>query len=281
MAPSSIKYNCQAESVLELELMKQKQAIIHDSSPTNRDRGSKQKVKFDVVTPSVRDSIPTTDKTEQVGPNTSKVPAEKKGDLMNETLRHRLAEDDDQSNNPNHSETDPTRAISAFRMKSPAQFIEVNDHINKNHRVITSNDKDNSSDDEYIKQPYQYVNSVGSPIQGDRDQEGEGQNVLISPNSPSQLKIMTSPSNKEIQTVDVGQTTTKEEHLHLPPSPLHLPLGNHFGARHFKNRQPYKTKMIQYSQLINTINIHHLETNAPASENLNLRVLKKELTNPR
>ena len=180
--------------------MKQKQA--KDSSlspsPTNRDRGNKQKVKFDVVTPSVRDSIPTTNKTEQM--DTLKVHAENKGDLMNETLRHRLAEDDDKSNNPNHSETDPTRAISAFRMKSPVQFIEVNDNINEN-----SNDKDNSSDDEYIKQ---YVNSVGSPIQGDRDRKGEGQNVLISPNSPSQLKIMTSPSNKEIQTVEAN---TKEE----------------------------------------------------------------------
>lgn len=103
-------------------------------------------------------------------------------------------------------------------MKSPAQYVEINDNINEN-----TNDKDNSSDDEYIKQ---YVNSVGSPIHGERDRREEGHNVLISPNSPSQLKIMSSPSNKEIQTTE---DNAKEEQLHVP-------LSNHFGARHFKNR---------------------------------------------
>ena len=50
---------------------------------------------------------------------------------------------------------------------------------------------------------------------------------------------------------------------------------NNFGARHFKNRQPYKTRMIKYDEFQAA---QAGLSKQPSTETLNLKVLRKDMS---
>jgi len=99
------------------------------------------------------------------------------------------------------------------------------------------------------------------------------------PGSPSKVKMVHEHNIQYIKLedeidIDSGDSFYKDAEQ---VATLH---NNNFGARHFKNRQPYKTKMIKYDELQHLKQHQHILTlqHHPSTENLNLKVLKKDMS---